>query len=279
MDNLLDRLISWGARLWYRLDRHHRLTTLRNLEFAYGSQLTPREREQLALRVFEHFIRIGWELLPLLFLPLSRLRRRLLVIGEENVEAALAAGKGILVVTGHVGNWEYTALAYGLAWRPLVVVGRDHDHPLVRRLIRYLRQRGRNRMIPKQGGLAAILAELHRNQIVCLLVDQNTATRDGILVDFFGHRARTTPIAGIIARRYDIPVVPVLSRRLADGRHLLVILPALPMAKTSRSRLDVAEQVQLQTRIIEAWIRRYPEQWLWLHKRWKNQYPELYRDL
>lgn len=276
---LYDKLVSWIARLWFRLDRRHRAITIRNLEFAYGSNLTLSERQALALRVFEHFVRFFWEILELLFLPLSKVKARVTVIGQENVDAALARGKGMLAVTGHVGNWEYTAMAYGLQYQPLVVVGRDHDHPWLRQLIRYLRQRGRNRMIPKQGGLPAILAELNRNQIVCLVIDQNTATKGGILVDFFGHRARTTPIAGILARRYGIPVVPVLSRRLDVGRHLLVILPPLPVESTDQPRQDVRRQVQWQTRIIEAWVRLYPEQWLWLHKRWKNQYPELYRGL
>ncbi len=98
-------------------------------------------------------------------------------------------------------------------------------------------------------------------------------------MDFFGHRARTTPIAAILARRYGIPILPVLSRRLADGRHLLAILPPLPRLETSRPKADVLRLVQLQTRIIESWVRRHPDQWLWLHKRWKKSYPELYRGL
>lgn len=277
--NISRKVISWAARLWFRLDRRHRLITLRNLEFAYGPNLTPSARQNLALQVFEHFVRFFCEILALLVLPLSRIRARVTILGQENIAAALAQGRGVLAVTGHMGNWEYTAMAYGLRYQPLVVVGRDHDHPWLRRLIRHLRQRGRNRMIPKQGGLEAILAELKHNQIVCLVIDQNTATKGGILVDFFGHRARTTPIAGILARRYGIPVVPVLSQRLSDGRHLLVILPPLPMDNTDRPRQDVSRQVQGQSRIIEAWIRLHPEQWLWLHKRWKNQYPELYRGL
>jgi KDO2-lipid IV(A) lauroyltransferase len=134
-------------------------------------------------------------------------------------------------------------------------------------------------MIPKQGGLKAILTQLKNNQIVGMAIDQNTTTKGGILVDFFGHRARTTPIAAILARRFGTPVVMVLSRRLPDGRHLVQISPPLPMVITADPEEDIRRHVQLQSDIVEAWVRVSPEQWLWLHKRWKNQYPKLYKNL
>jgi KDO2-lipid IV(A) lauroyltransferase len=134
-------------------------------------------------------------------------------------------------------------------------------------------------MIPKQGGLKAILTRLKKNQIVGMAIDQNTTTKGGILADFFGHRARTTPIAAILARRFGTPVLPVLSRRLPDGRHLVRISPPLPMEITDNPEADIQRHVQLQSDVIEAWVRASPEQWLWLHKRWKNQYPELYKGV
>lgn len=267
------------AKIWYALDRRHRLITLRNLEFALGTALTPAAREELGQRVFEHFIRFFFEAVAMLILPLSRLRPRVIVIGNEYAEAALQQGKGVLAIVAHAGNWELTGMIYGLAYHSLAIVARRHDQPLMDRLIRALRERGGNTMIPKQGGLKAIRARLRQNQIVGMAIDQNTTTKGGILVDFFGHRARTTPIAAILARRFGTPVLPVLSRRLPDGRHLMEIKPPVPLVITADPEEDIRRHVQLQSEIIEAWIRQSPEQWLWLHKRWKNQYPELYQDL
>jgi KDO2-lipid IV(A) lauroyltransferase len=82
-------------------------------------------------------------------------------------------------------------------------------------------------------------------------------------------------VAALLARR-GVPVLPHLSRRLADGRHLVVILPALPLIKTSDPQADIQRHLELQSRVIEAWVRTCPEQWLWLHRRWKNQFPEIY---
>jgi KDO2-lipid IV(A) lauroyltransferase len=97
-------------------------------------------------------------------------------------------------------------------------------------------------------------------------------------VDFFGKPARTTPVAALLARR-GVPVLPSLSRRLPDGRHLVVLFPELPYEKTADAEADLHRQLTLQSQVIEAWIRQEPAQWLWLHRRWKNQFPELYQNL
>jgi KDO2-lipid IV(A) lauroyltransferase len=261
------------------VDRRHRLITLRNLEFTYGHELSQEEREKLAQEVFHHFVQLFFEAVAMLLLPLPKLQQKVIVLGAENADEALKLGKGLVAIAAHAGNWELTGMVYGLAHHPLAIVARKHDHPVMDRIIRFLRERGGNTMIAKQGGLKAILKQLKKQQLVGMAIDQNTTTKGGILVDFFGHRARTTPIAAILARRFGTPVLPVLSRRLPDGRHLIQISPPLPMVITEDSEADIRRHVQLQSDVVEAWVRLSPEQWLWLHKRWKNQYPELYKNL
>ncbi|MFI5355133.1 MAG: lysophospholipid acyltransferase family protein, partial [Desulfobaccales bacterium] len=212
-DRFLDRLAGFLARLWYRLDARHRRITLRNLEFAYGPELTAAARERLAREVFRQFVLFGWETLELLLAPLSYIRRKVIISGQEHLAAALAQGRGAIAIAAHAGNWEYTVMGYGLQYGPEVVVGRDLDHPLGRRLLRYLRERAGNQMISKQRGLKDILRHLKQNHTVGIVIDQNTATAEGLLVDFFGHPARTTPVAALLARR-GVPVLPTLSRRL-----------------------------------------------------------------
>jgi KDO2-lipid IV(A) lauroyltransferase len=268
-------LVRSLATLWYRLDRRHQRITLANLKFAYGGALSPPERELLARRVFCHFVRFGWEILELLLAPLAVIRRKVVIVGEEHVQAALAQGRGMIAIAAHAGNWEYTVMGYGLKYRPVAVVGREMDHPWADRLARYLRQRGGNSMVAKQQGMKEIMGHLRQNQVVGIVIDQNTTTAGGLLVDFFGQPARTTPVAALLARR-GLPVLPTLSRRLPDGRHLMVIFPPLPLHKTSDAEADIRHHLEEQSRAIEAWIRTEPSQWLWLHRRWKNQFPEIY---
>jgi KDO2-lipid IV(A) lauroyltransferase len=271
-----DWLVGRVAALWYRLDKRHREITRRNLEFAYGSGMSAGDKERLAQAVFRHFVRFGWEMLALLVAPLSRIRKRVLVLGQEHVVAALAQGRGMIAIAAHAGNWEYTVMGYGLQHQPVAVVARELDHPLGRTLARHLRERGGNLMLDKRGGLPAILKHLRTGGIVGIVIDQNTASDEGLLVDFFGHPARTTPVAALLARHRDIPVLPVLSRRLDGGRHLMAIFPPIPAENTGDLQADVLRHLQLQSRVLEAWVRAAPSQWLWLHRRWKNQFPELY---
>ena len=275
---MINKLAGVLAGLWYRLDARHRRITLRNLEFAYGSGLAPESRERLAREVFRQFVLFGFEVLELLLAPLARIRRKVIIVGQEHLEAALAQGRGVIAIAAHAGNWEYTVMGYGLKYRPVAVVGRELDHPLARRLARYLRERGGNRMVAKQRGLKEILRHLKQNHMVGIVIDQNTAAEEGLLVDFFGHPARTTPVAALLARRSGVPVLPTLSRRLPDGRHLMVVFPPIPMEKTGDAQADLKRHLELQSRAIEAWVRAEPSQWLWLHRRWKNQFPEIYEE-
>jgi KDO2-lipid IV(A) lauroyltransferase len=267
------------AALWYRLDKRHREITRRNLAFAYGPELSQAEQERIARGVFRHFVRFAWEALQLLVFPLSYIRNRVVIIGGEHPDRALAQGRGAIAIAVHAGNWEYTVMGYGLQHRRSAVVARELDHPLGNRLARYLRERCGNWMVNKQRGLKDILGHLKKNRIVGIVIDQNTTTEGGLLVDFFGHPARTTPVAAVLARHRDVPVLPAFSRRLPDGRHLMVFLPPIPIDKTKDADADILRHLQAQSLAVEAWVRAEPSQWLWLHRRWKNQFPKLYEGL
>ncbi len=278
LSKISNRLVKALATLWYRLDRRHRETVRRNLAFAYGEELSAAERERLARAVFVHFVRFAWETVVLLLAPLSYIQKQVVFLGEENHARALKKGRGLVALVAHAGNWEYTGIGYALTYRRLAVVAREMDQPIGRRLARYFRERTGSWMVDKRRGLKAIFSHLHQNHVVGIVIDQNTADKEGVLADFFGKPARTTPVAALLARR-GVPVLPSLSRRLPDGRHLVVFFPELPFEKTGDMEADIHRHLTLQNQVIEAWVRQTPDQWLWLHRRWKNQFPELYKEL
>jgi KDO2-lipid IV(A) lauroyltransferase len=271
-----ERLVEALGALWYRLDERHRRITRRNLELAYGKELSPGAREELARATFRHFVRFAWETLELLLAPRSYIASRVLVLGRERADAALAQGRGMIAITAHAGNWEYKVFGYGLKHHPVAVVGREMDHPLGARLARYLRERGGNWMVGKQKGMKEILRHLRRNRVVGIVIDQNTTAEGGLLVDFFGKPARTTPVAALLARRGGVPVLPVFSRRLPEGRHLMAIMEPIPLEKTEDIEADIRRHLERQNLAVEAWVRSAPDQYLWLHRRWKNQFEEYY---
>jgi KDO2-lipid IV(A) lauroyltransferase len=276
MGTIFQILVNVLGDLWYSLDRRHREIALRNLAFAYGDSLSATERQRLAREVFRHFVRFAFESVELLVAPFAHIKKKVVIVGEEFFQEALTQGRGAIIITAHAGNWEYGMFGFGLHCGAAAAVGREPDQPWLRPLLHRLRTRGGNWWIGKRQALKEILTHLRQNRMVGIVMDQNTASEEGLLVDFFGKPARTTPVAAILARRRGVPVLPGFMRRLPDGRHLVLFLPPIPLRKTGDVEADILHHLTQQSLALEAWVRRHPEQWLWFHRRWKNQFPELY---
>ena len=257
-ERFIDRLAGFLARLWYRLDARHRKITLRNLEFAYGPELTAAARERLAREVFRQFVLFGWETLELLLAPLSYIRRKVIILGQEHLAAALAQGRGAIAIAAHAGNWEYTVMGYGLQYGPEVVVGRELDHPLGRRLARYLRERAGNhddlQAAGPEGDPAPPEAEPHGG-------DRHRPEHrhgGGAAGGFFRPSGPHHPGGGPAGPTGGARCCPPCPGVCPDGRHLMVIFPPLPLEKTGEPQADIQRHLELQNRAIEAWVRAEP---------------------
>lgn len=188
--------------------------------------------------------------------------------GYEHVEAALRRGKGVLFATAHLGNWELSAVAYALLCRPLHVVVRPLDNPKLDALVSARRRIGGNRLIEKKDGARSILQALAANQAVGILVDQNSSLQEGVFVDFFGVPACAGTGLVRLAAHSGAPVIPGYALWLEqEKRYVLRFEP--PVEITGHLRQDTE---RLHKRL-EAVIRRHPEQWLWIHRRWKTRPP------
>jgi len=264
---------SRAARLLYRLLPFRRKVVLDNLRRVYGEVVDDSEIERLAQAHYGHLGRLLWEFVWFPWLPQAR---RLAMVRVENLEALLTAhelGKGVLVLTGHFGNFE-VATAAGLAQFPQAR-GRFHfvrrpirPEWLDRLVTRRFRKAGFG-VLPKRGGLDAILDRLAAGDLVVFPFDQHANRKDGVLAEFFGHPAGTFRSLAVIALTTGAPVVPASSWREPNGQHVLrfeaQILP------TEHS--DTNEAIRLTTRsynrALERMIVRRPEQWWWVHRRWK----------
>jgi KDO2-lipid IV(A) lauroyltransferase len=264
---------SRAARWLYRLLPLRRGVVLDNLKRVFGDAVGDDEIERLAMAHYGHLGRLAWEFL---WHPWLSRERRLAMVRVEGVDALLQAhamGKGVLVLTGHFGNFEVATVA-GLAQFPQAH-GRFH---FVRRPIkpdwldalvtRRFRSAGFG-VLPKRGGLDAILDRLAAGDLIVFPFDQHAERRDGVLVEFFGHPAGTFRSLAVIALTTGAPVVPACSWREADGSHVLRFEPALLPLDLA----DADEAIRVNTlaynRALEHMIVRRPEQWWWVHRRWK----------
>lgn len=184
------------------------------------------------------------------------------------------------MLTGHVGAWELCAFAQGVYGHPLSFLVRPLDNPLLNRMVSHYRELSGNRTINKNRAVKPVLEMLKRGQDVGLLIDANTLPDQGVFCDFFGTLACSTTGLAVFALRADAPVVPgflIWDERLR--RHRLRFEPEIPLIRTGDFKEEVALNTARFTKVIEEYARRYPDQWLWVHRRWHTRpggEPDLY---
>jgi KDO2-lipid IV(A) lauroyltransferase len=265
------RLAEVLGRLWFRLDARHRLIALNNLKLAWGGELTERERKNLASRNFIHLARVILELPYIQRLTVDEMDGFVTFDGLEYLDAALKKGRGVLVMTSHFGNWELMALAFSLLHRPINIVIRPLDNPFLDSLIDSIRTRGGNTMIAKKGSVNKVLRLLAAGEVVGLLIDQNPAWYEGVFVPFFNEIACTNKALSSLALRTSAPVVPAYNVREPDGSYRIVVEPEVVLDRSGDTRVDIEENTAKFNRVIERYVRRHPEQWFWVHQRWKTR--------
>jgi KDO2-lipid IV(A) lauroyltransferase len=185
-----------------------------------------------------------------------------------------------VILTAHFGNWELLAYLHGLLGHPVTLVHRAMHNPLFDRAIGGIRGRAGTRAIQKKSAAKEAIRTLRQKRILVIPSDQNQTRSFGVFVDFFGKPACTTPGATRLAMLTGAPVFPVFLVREGEGpRHRIEVLPEVEMVSTGDREADVVTNTQRCSAVVESMIRRYPEQWIWFHKRWKTRpigEPQLY---
>ncbi len=260
------------GRAWGALDRRHLRIAADNLRHAFPDW--DEARIQRAARgVYAHF---GTILFDLLWME-GRTREELLAItdveGLDRARAVVDSGRGVVCPTGHFGNWEFQGVVSPLLVGPFAVVARPLDNPELDRRLVGLRTSTGNTVIYKRRALSQIMQTIRGGGVVAIVIDQNVQEKDGIFVEFFGRPACTTTVAAALALKTGCTILPVHCPLGPDGRYRMVYGPVVEWNSESRGSEEVAALTQHLTAIIEGWVREHPEQWLWLHRRWKTQPP------
>jgi len=261
----------------YLLDVPHRRIVRRNLRFAYPDW--SREKVgHISQRVFQNLGVSFLEIFQTATLSREQVLDRVRVVGEENLQNALKSKNGLVVVSAHLGSWETGLLFFcGYVQKPILgVVKKIRFAPLNRWVLR-LRSRFGIEIVEKKGAMPEMRRMLRRGGVIGLLVDQSRRS-EGVEVNFFGHKVTTTPAAAFLAIRCNSPVLPIFCVRDDHDRLTVVAKPLLEMRRTGDLRSDVQANTQIITDIIEKAVRQYPDQWFWVHKRWKKYYPHLYPE-
>jgi Kdo2-lipid IVA lauroyltransferase/acyltransferase len=260
--------IGWTV---YLLHVRLRRVGMRNLALAF-----PEKSESERARILRgEFTSLGRQLAELCQFPrytLENIDQVVVYDGVENYERAYARGKGVLFLTAHFGGWELSAFAHSLHGHWLHVVMRPMDNPYLDRLIQSYRTMHGNKLVDKDDFVRGLLAAMKAGETVGILMDTNMTPPQGVFVDFFGVPACTASGLARIALRTDAAVVPgftIWDGKL--GKYRLRFDPALELIRSGNLEADIVANTQMFTRVIEDYVRKYPEQWLWVHRRWKTR--------
>ena len=256
---------------FYTLDGPHRRIAERNLAAAFPLRSAP-ERRQIARAAFSHFGRLLFEVLKFSTLTQEAMLARVEFDGEDRARLAYAQGKGVLFVTGHFGFWELHAVVHALRLAPIGVLARALDNPDLNALLEGIRERTGNSVIYRKNTIRRVMRMLQEGHGVAVLIDQHIQSRDAIYVDFFERPAATTSAVAAIALRTGAPVVPVFALPLGGGRYRMIYEhPIEPPGADSPDA--VREFTQRCTDVLEMYVRRHPDLWLWMHRRWRETEP------
>ncbi len=260
--------------LFYKIDKKHRKHTLNNLKIAFPTK-TENVLTDIAIKFYKN--------LGMVFVEIFRLNK----YKESNIDDFVDSdfdhikniyGKqGILLLTAHFGNWELLAKTFGLKGYKGNVLARPLDNPYIEKILYDLRMASGNKVIyNRENAVKNIISALSEKEIVGFLPDENASKRIGVFVDFFGVKACTMPGMANIAAKTKLPVVPAFIVRIKgkDGnysKHRLIIEPPLDIKYTGDRKTDTMNILKLFNEKIEDIIKQYPEQWFWIHNRWKTR--------
>ena len=264
------------GRFIFWVDGFHRRIALENLAHAFPSR-SATERRALAKTMFAHFGALIFELLKFGTLSREQMSALMEVEGLERIQAAHAKGKGVFFITGHFGYWEMQAITHPFHSPTIAVMARPLDNPRLHDWLERLRTMSGNRVLYRQGALRRVLRELSSNNGVAILIDQHLHTPEAVYVDYFGRPAATTSAPAALALRTGAVVVPVFALPLPGGRYRFIYEhPVEPPPPDSPD--PVLEFTQRCTDVLEMYVRRHPELWLWMHRRWRERDPALAGD-
>lgn len=279
MTNLREQIhalpVTWAGRFLYHCVPYRRKLVLANIEQVFGDRLSRNEKIHLAKSYYSHLATSLKEALQLRFISEDALKDKVEVVGHEHMLGVVAQQKGVLVVTGHFGNWEFAPLGGVLSFKEFK--GQFH---FIRRTLRFKAlerlmfknyyKAGLN-VIPKKNSLDKVCAALDENHAVIFVLDQHASlvNRDGIAVEFFGKKAGTYRSLATLARHTGVPVIPAAGYRLPNGRHVLEFFAPIPWQDHGSTQESLYQNTLAYNQALERIILANPAQWNWMHKRWK----------
>jgi Kdo2-lipid IVA lauroyltransferase/acyltransferase len=265
----------------FHLDRRHRFIALQNFRVAFPDA-PARQALNTIRNCYAFFGMYLFDMLASLKGVTPERMRSFEFEGLEHLDLGYARKKGVLIYAAHWGAWEMNAVVHGFLGYPLSVVTRKLDNPYLEDLLEKFRTSTGNGVIKKTDGYRPMLRTLNEGRGIAVVMDQNVTTEERIFVDFFGKPASTTPAVALLKLKTDAALIPAFGLPLPGGRYRFIYGEPVDIPLTGDREQDVLAITKECTNVIERMIRKYPEYWLWMHRRWKTRpetNPEISKDI
>jgi KDO2-lipid IV(A) lauroyltransferase len=279
--SLLVNLLPESFALWvgrqmgnvaYYLDWEHRNVALQNLHIAFGQEKSEEERRSIAKRNFQHMGMMVIEFFRILGMDTEAYKKKVSVEGVEEALKLLEKKKGGLLLIGHFGNWELMGIMSKVLQIPIWAIAKPiKQNEKLYRFILGIRDKAGLTIISPENATQKVMQALSKNWLVAFLIDQRAKRSRGVWVDFFGKKAPTMPGLAVMAIRSGAPVVPAFMIRNGFQKHRLVVKKPVELVLTGDREKDVEINMQRFTHVLESMIREYPDQWIWIHRRWERK--------
>ncbi len=258
--------------MFFHLDWERRKVALENLHIAFGEEKSEKELLAIARKAFQNLGMMAIEFFRIPGMDVEAFKKRVKIEGLEEALRLLGKGRGVLLLLSHFGNWELMGIMSKLIGDSIMVIAKPmKKNKRVDRFITEIRSAAGLEVISSIKASRIVIKALSRNRVVGILIDQRAKRSEGIWADFFGKKAPTTPGLAVLAMKTGAPVVPVFMVRNGFEKHRLVIQGPLELVHTGDIKKDVEANTQLFNDTLESMIRRYPDQWFWVHRRWERK--------
>jgi len=258
------------GRILFLVLKRRRNVVIDNLTRAFKNEKNRAEITILAKKIFQNLGRILFEMAWSSRLSKEEIKKHIVVKGMENFKKAHAKNKGVLLLSAHFGNFELLLVLIALFCSPVNIVVRHMSFRPLDPFITNFRTRFGGQTIPARRSMRKILTALKKKECVGIPLDQSVDWYEGVFIDFFGQRTCTNKGLSLIALKTEAPVVPAFLV-WQGSEFVLEFQPELPLVKTGDKTIDIESNTQQYTKAIEKFIRRYPDQWFWVHNRWKTR--------
>jgi len=263
-------LMRFLGGLAFHLAGTPRRRAVEHLTRVYDQKKSTAEIKRIARRVFVHFATVAGDLVRMPNLIRRGINNLVTTEGTEHLDKAFATGKGVILITCHFGNWEVLGAWLAQNGYPMKVVGTTMFDPRLDRILVATRNSAGYTNIARGKGTREIIRTLKKGESVGMLIDQDTKAQ-GVFVDFFGLAAHTPSGPAVLARKLSLPIIPIFMYLKDDLTYHMECQPPLDLVKTDNEESDIIANTQKCSDAYEAMIRRFPEQWVWMHKRWKTR--------